>query len=61
MFVLKALTVVIAGWLTYLAVSRVMGQLDATRAHARVKPQQRRTPAKRLRQDPRTGIYYPEE
>ncbi|MFT3989427.1 hypothetical protein [Aestuariivirga sp.] len=60
MFVLKALTVVIAGWLTYLAVSRMMGQLEAARAQARVKPQRRQAP-KRLRQDPRTGVYYPEE
>ena len=61
MFVLKALTMVIAGLLAYVAVNRFMGQLQAAKVRARVTPQQQRQPVKRLRQDPRTGVYYPEE
>ena len=61
MLVLKALTVLVAGVLTILALKRMMGGLDG--AKVRVKPKQADRPRKmtRLRQDPRTGVYYPEK
>ena len=61
MLVVKALTVLIAGVLTIFVLRRMMAGLDT--AKARVKPRQASRPRKvtRLRQDPRTGVYYPEE
>lgn len=60
MVVLKLVTVVVAGILSLLAVRHMMRELDA--AKVRVKTRQDRHPqaATRLRQDPRTGVYYPE-
>ncbi|WP_373502588.1 hypothetical protein [Aestuariivirga sp.] len=59
MLVLKAVTVLIAGLLSLLAVRHVMREMQAVKVKAttrQARPQQMR----RLRQDPRTGIYYPE-
>lgn len=57
---LKVLTVAVAGLLTFVTMKRVM---DEMRSRVRVKtgdgPRQRAVT--RLRQDPRTGVYYPEE
>ena len=61
MFVLKAVTVVVAGILTAMAVKRVMAELEAARARVKVRQNPGSRPATRLRQDPRSGIYYPEE
>lgn len=60
MLLLKAVTVVIAGVLTALAVKHVMGEVEAAKARVRVKTADARRPVTRLRQDPRTGVYYPE-
>jgi uncharacterized protein (DUF3084 family) len=60
MVVLKAVTILVAGLLTALAVTKVMGELQAAKARARVRPSSTNRPAVRLRQDPRTGVYYPE-
>jgi hypothetical protein len=58
MLVLKMLTVAVAGVLSALAVRQVMQAVEAQKAKARVKtPPQTVT---RLRQDPKTGVYFPE-
>ena len=61
MIFLKAITVVVAGLLTLVAVKQMVGQLTAARARARVQPARRPDSVTRLRQDPRSGIYYPEK
>ena len=53
----KVVTVIIAGVFTVLTARRLMNELNAARA--RVKPRQPNTVTK-LRQDPSTGIYYPD-
>jgi hypothetical protein len=58
MVVLKALTVLIAGILSILTVRHVMREMQAVKVRAR-QPERPRSHI-RLRQDPRTGIYYPE-
>lgn len=58
---LKALTIAVAGILTAAALKQVMDALNAARAKVAVRqrPMDPRA-VTRLRQDPRTGIYYPE-
>jgi hypothetical protein len=59
MVVLKTVMLVIAGLMSLLALRHVMREMQAVKVKARSHdrhPQQLR----RLRQDPRTGIYYPE-
>jgi outer membrane lipoprotein SlyB len=58
MLTLKAITVAVAGVLTILAVRQIMNQIEAAKARVRTNTGQR--PVTRLRQDPRTGVYYPE-
>ena len=53
----KIVTVIIAGVLTVITARQLMSQLKAARA--RVKPRQNSVVTK-LRQDPSTGIYYPD-
>ena len=58
---LKALTITLIGLLAAAALKQLMDGLNAAKARVAVK----RRPAdprsvKRLRQDPKTGIYYPE-
>jgi hypothetical protein len=53
----KVVTVIIAGVLTILTARRLMSEVNT--AKARVKPRQPNTVTK-LRQDPSTGIYYPD-
>ena len=57
---LKVLTIVVGGLLTFITMKRVMTEM---RARVRVKPNKhtRARAVTRLRQDPRTGVYYPEE
>ncbi len=56
----KVVTVIVAGILTVLTLRSVMGKFQA--AKARVNPKAPRNPNEmtKLRQDPVTGIYYPE-
>lgn len=61
MFVLKALTVIVTGILTLLALRHAMGELNAAKVRVKAKQPQSPRTVTRLRQDPRTGIYYPEE
>ena len=53
----KVVTVIIAGVLTILTARRLMSEVNS--AKARVKPRQDNVVTK-LRQDPSTGIYYPD-
>jgi hypothetical protein len=57
MLFVKVVTVIVAGVLTVLTARRLMNEMNAARA--RVKPRQPNTVTK-LRQDPSTGIYYPD-
>ena len=60
MVLLKLVTVLVVGVLSLLALRHVMRQVDAAKVRVRAsRPQQPRAMT-RLRQDPRTGIYYPE-
>lgn len=59
MVALKALSLVVAGFLSLLAVGFMVREMQAVKVKARAQqPKQPQT--RRLRQDPRTGIYYPE-
>ncbi|CAN5287035.1 hypothetical protein BH10PSE7_BH10PSE7_24470 [soil metagenome] len=57
---LKVLTIAVAGLLTLVTVRRAM---EAMRARVQVKTDDtvRHRGVTRLRQDPRTGVYYPEQ
>ena len=59
MVVLKVLTVVVFGVLTLLAFRHMMRQVEAARVRVRAKAQRHPRAMQRLRQDPRTGVYYP--
>lgn len=59
MVVLKALSLLIMACLSLLAASLVLRQMQAVRVKANVRPN-RAPGVRRLRQDPRTGVYYPE-
>jgi hypothetical protein len=54
----KTVSILLAGVLAVAAFRRLMGALEA--AKAQVKPVRNPQPLTRLRQDPRTGVYYPE-
>jgi hypothetical protein len=60
MVVLKAVTLIAAGFLSLLAVRSLMHGMQAVKVKAgdrAARPQR----VRRLRQDPRTGVYYPED
>jgi len=57
MVALKALSLVVAGFLSLLAVGFMVREMQAVKVKARSRQAVR--PARRLRQDPRTGVYYP--
>jgi hypothetical protein len=57
---LKALTITVAGILTAAAIKQVMDALNAAKVKVAVKRRVDPRAVTRLRQDPRTGIYYPE-
>jgi hypothetical protein len=57
---LKLVTILVACVLTVLTVRKIMQQLSASTAKVKVaRPNPQRT-VTRLRQDPETGVYYPE-
>lgn len=58
MTILKLLAVAITGILSLLFARHLMHQMQEARV--RVRPQRPNRPMTRLRQDPRTGVYYPE-
>jgi hypothetical protein len=56
----KAVSVIVAGVLTVIAVRRTLSMLK-TMQHAKVRSQAPRgLEPTRLRQDPKTGVYYPD-
>lgn len=61
MVLLKALFFLIAGMVAAMMVRSFMGQLSAQKARVHTPRQGARQTVRRLRQDPRTGVYYPEE
>ena len=61
MLVLKLLSVVAAALLSFIAAHLVLRELQAKAVRVKASSRQQRQPqVRRLRQDPRTGIYYPE-
>ena len=59
MVILKVVTVLILGILSLLALRHMMRQMEAAKVRVRTRQQPPRATT-RLRQDPRTGVYYPE-
>jgi hypothetical protein len=57
---LKALTIAVAGILTAAAIKQFMDGLNAAKARVAAKRPMDPRAVTRLRQDPKTGIYYPE-
>ena len=57
---LKALTITVAGILTAAVIKQVMDGLNAAKARVQARRPVDPRAVKRLRQDPKTGIYYPE-
>ena len=57
---LKALTIAVAGILTAAAIKQVMDGLNAAKARVVAKRPADPRAVTRLRQDPKTGVYYPE-
>ena len=57
---LKALTIAVAGILTAAAIKQVMDSLNAAKARVAARRPVNPRAVTRLRQDPKTGIYYPE-
>jgi Tfp pilus assembly major pilin PilA len=57
---LKILTIAVAGVLTAITLKRVYEQFQVQKARVRTAEAQRTPAVTRLRQDPSTGIYYPE-
>ena len=60
MVILKIGMMLIAGLLSLLAIRQVMREMQAVRVRATTRQAPRPHGRIRLRQDPRTGIYYPE-
>ena len=60
MIFIKAVTVLVAGVLTVLTLRSVMDRLQAAKVRANPKTPRRPGEMTKLRQDPVTGIYYPE-
>ncbi|WP_395689741.1 hypothetical protein [Aestuariivirga sp.] len=60
MVVLKALTLAAVALLTLFLMLFIVRQTEAVKARVRSRPP-RRPSLRRLRQDPRTGVYYPED
>ena len=57
---LKLLTIVVAGILTVIALRRLLQEMRAKEIGVKVNNPDLPRPAKRLRQDANTGVYYPE-
>ena len=60
MFLVRAVTVIIAGCLSILALRHLVNGLEAAKVRVKSRQDREPRPVRRLRQDPRTGIYYPE-
>ncbi len=61
MVVLKVLSLVVAALLSFIAVHFMLRDMQAKAVRVKATSQRNRQPqVRRLRQDPRTGVYYPE-
>ncbi len=60
MVILKALMFVIAGILSLLAMRHMMREMQAVKVKAKAQSSRGQPQMRKLRQDPRTGVYYPE-
>jgi hypothetical protein len=58
MHIARTLSILLAGLVAYLTLRNLFGTLE--QAKARVQPDPGKLRITRLRQDPRTGIYYPD-
>ena len=58
---LKLLTVVVAGVLTIVTLRRVFQELQAQRRRVMARKPEPPRSIGRLREDPKTGVYYPED
>jgi hypothetical protein len=58
MIFVKTVSIILAGVLALVTIRQMLGAKQP--AKARVQPDSRPNRVTRLRQDPRTGVYYPE-
>jgi hypothetical protein len=58
---LKFMTLAVAGILTIAIIKRVMDALNASRAKVKARPPGDARKVTSLRQDPKTGVYFPED
>ena len=58
---LKFMTLAVAGMLTVAVVKRVMDAFNASRAQVKARPPGDAVRVRSLRQDPKTGVYFPED
>jgi hypothetical protein len=58
---LKFMAFAVAGMLTIVIVKRVMDALNASRAQVKARPPGDVARVRSLRQDPKTGVYFPED
>jgi hypothetical protein len=57
---IRALAITVAGLVTAAILKRMVDSMTAVQAKAAPEPARDLRPATRLRQDPTTGVYYPE-
>jgi hypothetical protein len=58
---LRTLTITVAGLLAAALMKRMVDAMRAVEASAKPQPARDQRPPTRLRQDPATGVYYPEQ
>jgi hypothetical protein len=58
---LKVLTIAMAGVLTVITLKRIMNQFWLQRSPVKAQTPRQDRAVRRLRQDPVTGVYYPEQ
>lgn len=61
MVLLKVLSLVVAAVLSLMAFRFMMREMQAVKVKAKARRPQDSRRLRRLRQDPRTGVYYPED
>jgi hypothetical protein len=57
---LRALTIAVAGLVTAVVLKRAVAAIQAIQTAPKPQPTRDLRPATRLKQDPATGVYYPE-
>lgn len=60
MLMLKTITIIAAGILSLIALRKIMAAAEAAKVRVRAKQPSPEANLQRLRQDPRTGVYYPD-